>query len=466
MGAGRVWPASGPVRPLAAVPVIDRLSPSAGSVDGGAVVTVLGSGFKSVNREDATAVKFGDLPADRFVVVSDTKLVAVAPPGVPGTVRITVANGDGVSVSRTATFSYRAPIGVEFESVTVSATGGAEILADVNGSSLGTASEFTALKVTARVGEVAAKVAYVNADRVKITVPATTELGPVTVRLLQGEFAGPASTATVTYVPGVTTITPARVSAEGGDTVRIVGGGFGTVDPDDPGAVTFGGTPAASFEVVSDTVIEATAPGGDGGPVAVVVKTPAASSPESATARVTYVDVLTVDTSGGAFIRASGGSHTLAIAGGTLGADAKSFAASGISLLLGTTKVTATWVDPTHLSILLPPQSGESATLTLKNGAVTGIATLPVIPVVTSLSVSSGSVTGGKLITVQVAGATAITDFRFGDTVAECSPVKSGYACVAPPAAEAGPVWVRFTTDTGVASGFTAAATFSYTDLD
>jgi hypothetical protein len=454
------------MRPLAAAPVIERLSPASGSVDGGAVVTVLGSGFTSVNRDDATAVKFGDLPAERFVVVNDTKLVAVAPAGAAGSVRVTVTDGAGAGVSRAATFSYRESLGVDFEAVTVSAAGGAEILADVVGGTIGTAKDFAALKVTARVGDVAAKVTYVDSARVRITVPASTVLGPVVVELLQGEFAGPPSTATVTYVPGITSMMPVRVSAGGGDTVRIMGGGFGMVDPDDPEAVTFGGVPAASFEVISGSMIEATTPAGESGAAAVVVKTPTASSLESAAARLTYVDLLTVDTAGGAFVRAGGGRHVLAVTGGTLGDDAKAFAASGITLLMGTTKISAGWVDPTHLSVTLPAQAGDSVTLTLKNGVVTGTAILPVAPVVAGLSVSAGPVAGGSQVRIKVSGTTTATDFRFGDVAATCSPVTGGYACVAPPAAEAGPVWVRFTTGDGVASGFTGAATFSYVDLD
>ncbi|MEU4624370.1 IPT/TIG domain-containing protein [Actinoplanes sp. NPDC023801] len=443
---------------------MQSVTPAVGSVDGGTAVTIAGSGFTTLDRSDPAAVRFGDLPATRIVVVSDTKLIAVAPAQAGGDVLITV--GTGPNASRTASFGYRRALTAVFEGITTTAVGGVQILVDVPGGGAGaTSAEFTTLKITALVGDVTAKVTWVSAERVKVTVPATGKLGSFPVRLVQDGFAGPRSDATVTYLPGITSVTPSRVGTVGGDAVKIVGAGFGTVDPEDPSAVTVGGVPAASFTVVSDTVIEALTPPGEAGPAAVRVVTASGSNPESAAARVSYLGQLGLDLTGDVFVRPGGGKHLLAVSGATLGADAKAFAASGISLRLGKTKLIASWADPTHLSVTLPPQTGKSVTLTLLNGTVSADVTLPVVPVITSLSATTDTVAGGRKVTVKIAGATTATDFRFGAAGATCEGGNSVYVCVVPPAAEAGPVWVRFTSG-DVTSRFTATATFRYSDLD
>ncbi|GIE30277.1 hypothetical protein Ait01nite_033220 [Actinoplanes italicus] len=458
--------ASGSIRAVSAVPVVQSLTPAVGSVEGGTAVTVIGSGFTTLDRTNPDAVKFGDLPAARLMVVSDTKLVAVAPARTAGNVQVTVVNANGPSVSRTASFGYRAALAAAFEAITTTATGGVQIPVDVVGGGAGaTSAEFTTLKITALVGDVAAKVTWVSSERVKVTLPATTKLGSFPLRLVQGGFAGPQSDATVTYLPGITSVTPSGVGTEGGDLVKIVGAGFGTVDPEDPSAVTFGGVPAADFTVVSDTVIQAVAPAGEAGSAAVQVTTASGSNPESAAARVTYLGALGLDLTGDVFVRAGGGKHLLAVTGATLGDNAKAFGASGISLRLGKTKLTASWVDPTHLSVTLPPPTGDSVTLTLLNGTVSAEVTIPVIPVITSISSATDTIAGGKKVTVKIAGATTATDFRFGSAEATCEGDKSVYVCVVPPADEAGPVWVRFTSG-DVVSRFTETATFSYSDLD
>jgi hypothetical protein len=466
-GLSPLGAASGPIRTVSAVPVVQSLTPAVGSVEGGTVVTVLGSGFLTLDPSDPDAVKFGDAPAERVVVVNDTRLAAVAPTGSYGTVQVTVANGNGPSVSRNASFGYRTPLTASFQSVATPVTGGAEIVVDVLGGNAGaTAKDFAALPITALAGDLAAKVTWLNATQVKITLPASARLGPVRVRLVQGGFTGPQSDAVVTYVPAVTSITPARISTEGGTTVKIIGAGFKAVDPDDLNAVTFGGVPAPFFLVLSDTEIRAVAPEGDSGNAAVRVTAPSGSNVESSAAQVAYLGVLGVETSNGAFVRANGGRHVLKITGATLGDDARQFAASGISVRLGAAKLSATWVDSTHLAVNLPAQTGESVTLTLLNGTIGADVTLPVAPVITGLSVTADTVAGGKKVTVRTAGAATATGFRFGDAEATCTGTKGVYVCVVPPSAETGPVWVRFTSGTDVASGFTDAATFSYTDLD
>ncbi|WP_169734138.1 IPT/TIG domain-containing protein [Hamadaea tsunoensis] len=78
-------------------PVVAGLSSSQGIATGGVPLTVTGSGFTGT-----TAVTFGGQPATGLAVVSDTELHVTVPPGVPGTVDVTVTNPAGSSAPTAA----------------------------------------------------------------------------------------------------------------------------------------------------------------------------------------------------------------------------------------------------------------------------------------------------------------------------------------------------------------------------
>lgn len=75
-----------------APPTVTSVVPNQGPTTGGNVVTINGTNFTG-----AIAVKFGSTPALSFIVVSDSVIVAIAPPGVPSTVDVTVTNPIGTS---------------------------------------------------------------------------------------------------------------------------------------------------------------------------------------------------------------------------------------------------------------------------------------------------------------------------------------------------------------------------------
>jgi hypothetical protein len=86
------------------VPVINGIAPETGGTAGGTLVTITGSGFAAVTG--AASVKFGATNATSYVVVSDTKIVAVAPAGSAGEVDIVVTNGTGPSTTGTDLYTY------------------------------------------------------------------------------------------------------------------------------------------------------------------------------------------------------------------------------------------------------------------------------------------------------------------------------------------------------------------------
>ena len=79
-------------------PSVTSVTPSSGAPAGGKNVNVTGSGFQGV-----TAVHFGTVTVTTFTVnKSGTKIKVTAPPGVAGTVNITVTTPGGTSAVVTA----------------------------------------------------------------------------------------------------------------------------------------------------------------------------------------------------------------------------------------------------------------------------------------------------------------------------------------------------------------------------
>ncbi|MEU4894980.1 Ig-like domain repeat protein [Streptomyces sp. NPDC044780] len=87
----------------AAVPAVSGVSPATGGIAGGDTIVLAGTGLSQ-----ATGVTVGGAPAASFRSFSDTLLVVVTPPGVPGPADITVTTAGG-SVTVPGGFDYKAP---------------------------------------------------------------------------------------------------------------------------------------------------------------------------------------------------------------------------------------------------------------------------------------------------------------------------------------------------------------------
>jgi IPT/TIG domain len=102
VGPGEEIQLSAEVQPLAEV---SSLSPGRGSIAGGTKVVITGE-----NLAGATAVKFGEAPAETFAVDSETQITATTPKvTAPGEVDVTITTAGGVSETvRSDRFSYTA----------------------------------------------------------------------------------------------------------------------------------------------------------------------------------------------------------------------------------------------------------------------------------------------------------------------------------------------------------------------
>ncbi|HXC94319.1 MAG TPA: IPT/TIG domain-containing protein, partial [Edaphobacter sp.] len=250
------------------------LSPNYGSVAGGTFVTLLGSGFTNT-----TSVTFGGQAA-QFDVVSDTTIIAAAPPapgGTPQAVDIIVTTpigtstavpGDGFTYTVVPAVSQLTPSEAPY-------LGGTSVV--IAGSGFSGADEVL-FGVTPAVYQVWSD------GVVTATAPPGIGTVQVAVRTTRGiSAAGPASQFTYALIPAVAQLTPQSGAAAGGTSVVINGQGF-------TGATTvaFGGVVAPAFTINSDTQITAISPPGTG-VVDVTVTTSGGVSPVTVADRYSYL---------------------------------------------------------------------------------------------------------------------------------------------------------------------------------
>ncbi len=222
---------------------LTSFSPTSGK--SGDTITINGTGFTG-----ATAVSFEDIAATSFTVVSPTKIKAVVGDGASGAVGVTIQGY--TAILHGFTFDAAVPTITSFSPT----SGGLGDTLTINGTS------FTNATAVSFGGTAAASFTVVSA--IKITavlrfgasgaVSVTTSGGTATLGGFI--FAG---------VPTITSFSP--ITAGDGDTITINGTGFLPAS-----AVSFGGTAAASFKVVSGTQIRAAV--GNSASGAVSVTTP------------------------------------------------------------------------------------------------------------------------------------------------------------------------------------------------
>lgn len=263
-----------------AMPIIDRVSPNRGPTTGGTAVQLSGAGFSA-----ATQVSFGKTAATSFTVVSDTEILATAPPQAKAAVvNVTVSTATGTSLpAQRSWFTYEAstplPNVASVSPKRGSLAGGEEITLTGTG--------FTgATRVRFGTDRDAASFTVVSDSEIRAIAPSRP--APVTVNVFVDTPAGTSgSTQASWYIyetppvvapPVITSLTPNQSPISGGQEVTIRGTGFLGAT-----AVRFGSTTnAASFVVVSDTEIRATtAPRASTGYVNVFVTTPGGTSTTS-----------------------------------------------------------------------------------------------------------------------------------------------------------------------------------------
>jgi hypothetical protein len=106
-------------------PAVTGLGTTSGTTAGGTSITIMGTNFTNVS-----AVSFGPIPAQSFVVNSSTSITAVTPAEAAGVVDVKVTNSAGTSGTSTAdqfTFQSPAPV-VSYLGITTGTTAGGTVV--------------------------------------------------------------------------------------------------------------------------------------------------------------------------------------------------------------------------------------------------------------------------------------------------------------------------------------------------
>ena len=213
-------------------PQILSFAPTTGSIS--MKVTITGK-----NMQNVTSVQVGGLPIQSFTIVSTDTIIAILNEVTSGD--ITIANEVGSSSLGSFNYITEASITSIYPAV---ATQGTEV--KIVGKNLGSVN-------LVQFGGVPATSFTVTSPTSITAIVGAAASGDVSVRNFDGTYFFTGFKYIAASVPGIASFTPAR--AAGGTVVEIGGINFNGIT-----AVSFGGVAAASYTVVSPTLIRATVP--------------------------------------------------------------------------------------------------------------------------------------------------------------------------------------------------------------
>jgi len=221
-------------------PTITSFTPT--SAGAGATVVIKGTGFFNIS-----SITIGGTEVTSFTIDSSTQIKAIVASGTTG--KIVINNTSG-SVTSTADFTFIQPPTISSFTPSSSVTG---LIVTITGTNL------TGTSSVKFGGTNATSFTVLSSTQITATVGAGTT-GDVFVTTLGGT----ATKSGFTYIgpPAILSFTPLATGS--GNTVTITG-----LNLSGATAVSFGGTPAASFTVISSTIITAVVGSGTDGNVSV-----------------------------------------------------------------------------------------------------------------------------------------------------------------------------------------------------
>ncbi|GHJ39550.1 S-layer family protein [Streptomyces sp. TS71-3] len=368
-------------------PVVISVSPTQGASVGGTPVTITGSGFTG-----ATAVRFGLSPATQVVVLSDTQITARTPAG-GGSVKVTVTGPTGTSTQNVFyTYVAIAPILTSLSPASGPAAGGNTVT--INGVNLTGATQVL-------FGSQPATILSNTSTRITVTAPAGSGTVDVTVTTTAGTSNALSYTYVSVAVPVLASLSPSSGAAAGGNTVTLSGSNLSGATQ-----VLFGPNAAA---IVSNTATEVvvTAPAGSGTVDVTVTTTAGTSNALSYTYVSVAVPVLaSLSPSSGA----AAGGNTVTLSGSNL--------SGATQVLFGPNAAAIVSNTATEVVVTAPAGSGTvPVTVTTAGGTSNALSYTYVsvaVPVLTSLSPTSGPTAGGNTVTINGMNLSGATQVRFG----------------------------------------------------
>ena len=356
---------------------VTAISPNTGSTSGGTVVEITGTNFSS-----ASTVAFGSNAATNVSYNSTTgKLTATSPAGSAGKQNVRVTTGGSQSATATANeFEYTATVAVTGISPAFGPTTGGTVV-EISGTN------FTSASTVVFGANAATNVSY-NSTTGKITATSPAGTGATNVRVTTaGTQSANDSTKQFTYYAPPTVTGLSRITGPngGGSSVIITGTNFTSAS-----TVTFGST-AATVRFDSATQLTVTSPVGTG-VVDVRVTNQGGTSENVSDDNFTYFPVPSVTS-----ISPSNGTT----AGGTSVTITGENFISGAGVKFGTTDATlVTVVSATQITATAPAGTGVVNVTVMTPGGTSTVAlygkfTYVSVPTISSISPSSGMITGG-----------------------------------------------------------------------
>ncbi len=433
-----------------ATPSVTAVSPAAGPIAGGTVVTVSGTGF--ADSIATTGVTFAGNNATSYTINSDTSITATSPAHAAGVADVVVTNETGSSSTSSADhFSYEAVPSVTGISPAAGTTNGGDVVT-ISGTGFVVGSTTVAFGASAGTSVTCASTTSCSA---------TSPAGSAGVVDLTVTTAGGTSTISsadhFTYdaTPSVTAVSPAAGPIAGGTVVTITGSNFTGAS-----VVDFGSNPATAYTVNSATQITATSPAGSASMVDITVTTPSGTSATSSADQYTYeggpsltaLSPVAGPPSGGTTVTITGSNFT--------GASAVDFGPSPASAYTvnSATQITAT--SPTEsastVHVVITTPVGTSAL------GVADEFSFESVPTVTTVTPAAGPLTGGTSVTITGTAFTGVTGVDFGSVPATSYSVTSSTEIAATaPAGASGTADVEVTNSAGT-SATSRADQFNY----
>ena len=276
-----------------------------------------------------------------------------------------------------------------------------------------TGTNFSGSSVVTIGGTAATNVTVVNSTTITATTPAgAAGTASVVVNTPGGSNAANSLYTYVTPVtaPSISSVSPATGTTLGGTTVTITGANFTGAT-----SVTFGGTPATNFTVVSATTLTATTPAKSAGAVSVVVTNPSGSN--AANSLFTYVTPSTAP-SISSVSPASGST----LGGTTVTITGTNFTGATSVTFGGTAAASVSSVSATSITAVTPAGSAGTASVvvtTLQGSNVANsLFTYVAPPTVTGISPASGTTLGGTSVTITGTNFTGATGVTIGGAAA------------------------------------------------
>ena len=236
-------------------PLVGAVQPHQGPTTGGAAIVVTGDHF-----QEGCLVLVGDRLASSIERIGPTRIEAITPAGVPGSVSVIVTNPDGKVGWLPDGYRYLAPPRVDgVMPAEGPSAGGTSIMVTGSGFVPG---------IQLRLGGIMAEaLELVSAQELRAVTPAGAP-GPVEVSVINpdGQVGSLPAGFVYTPPPVIERIEPTRGSTEGGLWVHIFGSGYRA-----GATVMFGATEAPQVQVLAPGELRALTPEHPSGPTAVTV---------------------------------------------------------------------------------------------------------------------------------------------------------------------------------------------------